>query len=257
LQDLLRTTIANRLDDDKHYLASARLGPVAQANGLADVASLLQRARQGDFAVRDQIIEAMTINETSFFRDLHPFRALADHILPELVAQRTRPLRMWSAAAATGQEAYSLALIMAENFPGHPATILGTDVSETALERAKSGTYSQFEVNRGLPARLLVRHFTQNGRSWEISPQLRRSVRFERLNLSQPWPISPAMDVIMLRNVLIYFDQATRAAVLNRIVATLAPGGYLILGSAENLMMPAEALERVELGRSMCFRARG
>jgi chemotaxis protein methyltransferase CheR len=163
---------------------------------------------------------------------------------------------MWSAAAATGQEAYSLAILMADEFPDAPSpAILATDVSRGALQRARDGTYTQLEVNRGLPARSLVRHFTQQGRMWQIKPALHRTVRCEYLNLSQPWPRLPAMDVIMLRNVLIYLDEAARASVLQRAIEVLAPGGYLILGSAETLLVRSDRVDRVEVGRTICFRA--
>ena len=257
LQALLRRTTANTLDDDKHYLVEARLTPVAHAHDHPDVSALLRAARLGQQHLHDPIVEAMTINETSFFRDAYPFRALERHILPELLARHARPLRMWSAAASTGQEAYSLALLMADSFGGKPApSILGTDVSRAALERAKAGVYSQMEVNRGLPARLLLRHFTQDGRRWQIRPEIQRTARFIQMNLCQPWPAMPSMDVILLRNVLIYFDEQTRSSVIERVVAALNPGGYLFVGNAETLMVRSVGVERVEFDRSMCFRAR-
>lgn len=256
LQDLLRQRIANTLADDKQYLASARLTPVAREYGHADVTSLLRAARGGHRDLQDRIAEAMTINETSFFRDVHPFRALADHVIPELLRDGPRVLRMWSAAAATGQEAYSLALLTAEHFPTVPLPeILATDFSQAALQRARVGSYTQMEVNRGLPARTLIRYFTQVGRHWQIAPEIRRAVRFEHLNLSEPWPKLPAMHVILLRNVLLYLDDSTRGTVLQRAIDALAPGGYLLLGSAETQMLRSDRVERVELGNTICFRA--
>jgi chemotaxis protein methyltransferase CheR len=149
-------------------------------------------------------------------------------------------------------------MLMAENFASAPEPyILGTDISESVLHRARSGTYSQLEVNRGLPARSLVRHFEQDGRAWRVSPQIARTVRFQRLNLREPWPALPAMDVILLRNVLIYFDDTTRGDVLNRAVAALRPGGYLLLGGAETQMLRSDAVQRLTLGNTICFRARG
>lgn len=257
MQDLLRRRIANTLDDDKEYLVRARLMPLAGRLGHDSIADLLEAARHGTDLLRDQIVDAMTINETSFFRDVHPFRALEHDIIPDLLAARPRPLRMWSAATSTGQEAYSLAMLMAQSFPHHPAPdILGTDVAESVLERARTGVYTQMEVNRGLPARSLVTHFEQVGRTWRVKPSIAGMVRFERLNLSRPWPALPAMDVILLRNVLIYFDHDTRAVVLARAIASLRPGGYLLLGGAETTMLRSTAAERVVLGKTVCFRAR-
>jgi chemotaxis protein methyltransferase CheR len=231
---------------------------VAETLGHQTISDLLTAARAGHRLAQDQVVEAMTINETSFFRDSHPFRALAEQILPELLTPGERSLRMWSAAASTGQEAYSLAILMAEEFPRVPSpTILGTDVAASVLEKARSGVYSQLEVNRGLPARSLVRQFQQEGRNWRIKDNIAAMVRFQQLNLSLPWPSLPLMDVIMLRNVLLYFDEDTRTTVIARAARTLRPGGYLILGSAETVMVRSPDLERRVIGQTVCFRARG
>lgn len=257
MQDLLHRQIANTLDLDKEYLVRARLGPLVHAHGYESIAELLAVARGGNRAMQDHIVEAMTINETTFFRDLHPFRTLSDVIVPDLLGSTRRPLRMWSAATATGQEAYSLAILMADDFPrAMPPDVLGTDVSESVLQRARSRAYTQLEVNRGLPARALLRHFEQDGRHWVVKSDVAQHVRFERLNLSQPWRALPTMDLILLRNVLIYFDQATRADVLERVIAQLRPGGYLLLGGAETWLVRSDAVERLTFGRTVCFRAR-
>lgn len=257
MQDLLRRRIANTLDDDKEYLANARLAPVARRLDHESISELMAAVRSGHRPIQDQVIEAMTINETSFFRDSHPFRALRDEIIPGLLRAGPRPLRMWSAATSTGQEAYSLAILMVESFPHAPAPeILGTDVAESVLARARTGSFSQLEVNRGLPARSLVTHFEQVGRTWRLKPHIAGMVRFERLNLSRPWPALPRMDVILLRNVLLYFDRDTRAAVLGRAIAALRPGGHLILGGAETGMLDSTAVDRVTYGQTVCFRAR-
>ena len=211
VQDLLRQRIANTLDADKEYLVRTRLTPLAEHLGHDSISTLLSAARSGHRILQDHVVEAMTINETSFFRDTHPFRALTEHIVPDLLRSGPRSLRMWSAATASGQEAYSLAILMAETFPTAPEpSILGTDVAESVLRKARAGAYTQLEVNRGLPARSLVRHFQQQGRTWHVTPQIKKVVRFQRLNLIEPWPFLPPMDVIMLRNVLIYFDDRTR-----------------------------------------------
>lgn len=254
----MRQRIANTLDQDKEYLVRARLAPLLQAHGYTSIAELVAAARSGQGFAQEQIVDAMTINETSFFRDSHPFRALVDDVVPDLLRGGRRSLRMWSAATATGQEAYSLAILMAENFPSVPEPdILATDVSQSVLERARSRTYTQLEVNRGLPAAALLRHFDQVGRIWRVKPDVARQVRFDRLNLTGPWPALPVMDLILLRNVLIYFDDATRTSVINRAIARLRPGGYLLVGSAETLMVRSEAVERLTFGRTTWFRARG
>lgn len=257
MQDLLQRRIANTLDRDKEYLVRARLAPLVYDGGYDSIADLVAAARGGNRAVQDHIVESMTINETTFFRDLHPFRTVSEVIVPDLLRSSQRSLRMWSAAAATGQEAYSLAILMADDFPSAaPPDILGTDVAESVLQRARSRTYTQLEVNRGLPARALLRHFEQDGRNWRVKSDVARHVRFERLNLSQPWRPLPTMDLILLRNVLIYFDEATRRDVLERVIARLRPGGYLLLGSAETMLVRSDVVERLTFGATVCFRAR-
>lgn len=255
VRQLKRSDSSNRIDDGKEYLVLARLGPVAAGEGFDNVGELLEAIRRGDRRLRAEAVEAMTINETSFFRDPHIYATLRSHILPELFA-RSPHLRIWSAAAATGQEPYSVALMIADDFPqaGTPQ-VLGTDLSRRALARAESGEFTQLEVNRGLPARSLVRHFTQSGRTWRIDEKLRRQVRFQYLNLAGPWPQLPAQDLILLRNVLIYFDEATRQHVFARAAQQLRPGGFLVLGSSEALPVGSAPVERVMLGRTLCYRA--
>lgn len=255
VQELMRRDAANTLDDGKEYLVLARLGPLAADQGHASVAELLNAVRGGDRRLRDEVVDAMTINETSFFRDAHVFGALRSQILPELLASTPR-LRIWSAAAATGQEPYSLAMMMADDLPqAAPPSILATDLSRRSLRRAEVGSYTQLEVNRGLPARSLVRHFTQIGREWRISPKLRERVACHRLNLAAPLGQIPQQDLILLRNVLIYFDHATRRRVFTQVVQRLRPGGYLVLGSSEMLPADSALVERVTHGRTLCYRA--
>jgi chemotaxis protein methyltransferase CheR len=255
VRDLMQTDSANRIDDGKEYLVAARLAPVASDHGFESLTALLAAVRRGDRALRDEVVEAMTINETSFFRDAHIFATLRTAIIPELLTASPR-LRIWSAAAATGQEPYSLAMMMADDFPSAlPPAILATDYSSRALQRGRAGRYTQLEVNRGLPARSLVRHFTQDGRDWQIDPRLRGQVTFRRLNLALPLASVGPQDLVLLRNVLIYFDDATRAQVVERVVDRLRPGGYLVLGSAEVLLGNSAPIERVTLGRTLCYRA--
>jgi chemotaxis protein methyltransferase CheR len=204
--------------------------------GLPDQAAVVRAAQRGDRAALAGIVDALTTNETSWFRDTGPFEALRRHVLPELVRSRAseRRLRIWSAACSSGQEAYSVAIICREVVPpGWSVDILGTDISREILERARAGRYSQLEVNRGLPAPLLVQWMRRAGTEWEVLPELRSMVRWEWLNLARPFPPLGLFDVVLLRNVLIYFDPPTKTAVLDRTRDVLRPDGYLLLGGAE------------------------
>lgn len=252
LKELMRDHIAHRLDDGKDYLIESRLGPVARDLGLTGVGELLREVRRGTAQLRSTVVEAMTINETSFFRDPQVYAALRDVVIPELLRDGPRRLIFWSAAAASGQEAYSLAMLMRDDFPNVlPPTILATDVSAGALRRARDGRYTQLEVNRGLPARALTRHFTHEGRDWRISPELREMVEFRQLNLAGPWPNIPPADLILMRNVLIYLHDDARVRVLHRAAEMLRPGGYLLLGSAENTMNSMPPLDSIVVGRTV------
>ncbi len=243
------------LGEGKGYLVEARLARLAEREGLTTVTQLVHRLRCGTAALRDDVIEAMTTNETSFFRDIHPFEALRTVVIPEVLRARgARPVRIWSAAASTGQEAYSLAMLMADHFPGATASILGTDLSRDVLARAAHGTFSQLEVNRGLPAALLVRHFERDGAGWRIKQPLRSRVSFRQLNLARPWSGLPLMDVVLLRNVLIYFDTAAKIAVLGQLARVLAPGGSLFLGGAETTYGLDDRWERQQVGRTAMYR---
>jgi chemotaxis protein methyltransferase CheR len=251
-----RSSIA--LGAGKEYLVDARLGSVAQREGLGSVGDLVHRLRMGDPRVRDDVVNAMATNETCFFRDVHPFDALREIIIPEILGgNNTQPLAMWSAAASTGQEAYSLAMLVRENFPlASNVTILATDFASDVLARAESGTFTQLEVNRGLPAALLVKNFERDGRDWRVKPAVRAMVTFRQVNLAQSLQSVPPMDIIFLRNVLIYFDLATKRAVLTEIARRLRPGGYLFLGASETTYGIDDWYERVSVGRTTCYRCR-
>lgn len=253
---LVRDQSAISLPDGKEYLVQARLTPVAERAGVASIAELVGRLRQGATGLRDEVVEAMATHESSFFRDLHPFEALREQIIPSALKNSGgRRLALWSAAASTGQEPYSLALMIREHFPQVPdVTILATDISKEALERAKTGRFTQLEVNRGLPAALLVKHFEQQGRQWQLKEVVRRMVTFRLLNLSTVLPAMPAMDVVLLRNVLIYFETPAKVAVLRQVSKVLRPGGHLFLGAAETTYGLDDSYERVQVGRTVCYR---
>jgi chemotaxis protein methyltransferase CheR len=245
------------LDDSKEYLVEARLAPIARREGLPSVTALVRRLRDGEARLRHDVVEAVATNETTFFRDVHPFDALRDVVIPEvLAANGGRSLAIWSAAASTGQEAYSLAMLVREHFSHVPnVTILGTDFALDVLIRARIGRYTQLEVGRGLPARLLVKHFVRHGREWQVSDELRHMVTFRQLNLSRPLDGMPSMDIVFLRNVLIYFDTPTKAQVLQRVAKVLHPGGYLFLGGSETTYGIDDSFERVHPApKTVCYR---
>jgi chemotaxis protein methyltransferase CheR len=242
LRDLLRRRSGLVLAADKRYLLESRLSPIARRIGAADLSELVQRlqtARDEDLIV--EIVEAMTTNESFFFRDKLPFEHFRDLIIPEVLSarQRARRLRIWCAAASTGQEPYSVAICLSEmvsRLPGWNIEILATDISTEVLERAQTGIYSHFEVQRGLPIQLLLKYFTQTGDKWQIAPQIRAMVEFRPLNLLHNFSRLGAFDVVICRNVLIYFGPDTKADVLERLAACTAPDGFLMLGAAETVV---------------------
>ncbi|MDT5031204.1 MAG: chemotaxis protein methyltransferase CheR [Actinoplanes sp.] len=257
---LVRREAAIVLAPGKEYLVEARLIPVARAVGAASVADFLaelQRRPSKDHQRR--IIDALTTNETSWYRDREPFAALTDVVLPELVKSRssTRKVRLWSAASSSGQEAYSLAITLQEQLPsGWTYEIMGSDISTEMVKRAEAGEYSQVEVNRGLPATQLVQYFERAGAHWRIVPSLRRNVSFKLMNLTTTLPSMPPFDVIFLRNVLIYFDVATKKTVLRNVGRLLRPDGLLFLGAAETTIGIDDNYERVAAGRTSAYRVR-
>jgi chemotaxis protein methyltransferase CheR len=249
---LVRDHSAIVLEEGKEYLVEARLTPLVRQLELQSIGDLVGRLRGGaDRTLAEQVVEAMVTTETLFFRDRHPFETLRTAVLPELMARRTpeKRLSIWCAACATGQEPYSVAILLREHFPqlaGWKVTILATDLSRAALGRAREGRYNQFEVNRGLPAPLLVKYFHQHGATWELREDVRRMVEFRELNLAGPWPLLPTMDLVFLRNVMIYFESGTKSTILEKVNRLLRPDGYLILGGAETTLNLADSLRRVE-----------
>ena len=224
---------------DKTYLLETRLAPIARRLGMADFHGLAPRLRH-DRALQDEVVEALTTNETLFFRDNRPFDHVRDVALPRLLAGRPpgAGLRIWSAAAATGQEAYSLAMLFSEMGPkleGRMVQILGTDIARAPLARAREGLYSQFEVQRGLPARMLVKYFKKEDEGWRLIKPIRDMVEFREWNLLSDASSLGRFDIIFCRNVLIYFDPPTKTRVLEMLASRLSPGGLLFLGAAESV----------------------
>lgn len=236
---LLRRRSGLALGADQAYLLEARLAPLCRGAGLPSLSALVAHLRlRPDPALEASVVEAMTTNETLFFRDRTAFDALRDDILPALLAARAerRHLRIWCAAASTGQEPYSVAMLLADMqsaLAGWRVEILATDISAEAIFRARAGVYSQFEVQRGLPIRRLLRDFTQSGAGWTIAPELRRAVEFRVFNLLDGFEPLGRFDLILCRNLVIYLDGASRATLLGKLSAALAPDGVLCLGASE------------------------
>ena len=257
--DLVRRESAIVLESGKEYLVESRLMPLARANGDVDIDAYVARARRQPAGphFRD-IVEALTTNETSWFRDGEPFTAFRTTVLPELIQgrQASHRLRLWSAACSSGQEAYTVAMLLddAPELAGWHCEILGTDLSTEMVERSRSGVYSQLEINRGLPAAALVKHFQRDGAAWRVNDRLAAMTTFRQLNLVRPWPLMGQFDVVFLRNVLIYFDLPTKRQVLASVRRVLAPGGYLYLGASETTMGVDDAWERMPIGRSSVYR---
>lgn len=247
------------LDAGKQYLVEARLGPLTKRHGLASITALLDRVRGArDLALRQEVVEAMTTNETTFFRDFEPFEALRKHVVPSLMAARaaTRELRFWYGASSTGQEPYSVVMMLAEHFPALASwnvQHVATDINLDVLKRAREGRYTQSEINRGLPATYLVKYFEKQGLEWQLKPAVRERVRFEPLNLVKPWPPLGAFDVVMLRNVMIYFDVPSKREILGRIRRVLRGDGYFFLGGAESPLGLDDHFHRMPYDRAGCY----
>lgn len=260
VRHFVRGQAAIVLEPGKEYLVESRLLTLARRENLPSIEDLVARLRsspRGD--LHRKVIDAMTTNETSFFRDIHPFETLRKSILPELIARRAseRQLNIWCGAASTGQEPYTIMMVIAEHFPellNWNFKFVATDISTDVLARARSGRFSQLEVNRGLPASLLVKYFVRQGAEWEFRPELRRRVEFREMNLVADWNGLPQLDLIFLRNVLIYFDLETKRSILAKARRLLRPGNYLLLGGAETTFNIDDAFERVVLEKTICYR---
>ncbi len=247
LRKLLKERSGLDLSADKRYLVESRLIPLARRAGLPGIAELVAKIRTGAAALTSEVVEAMTTNETFFFRDKIPFDHLREAILPALVQARAsrRSLRIWCAASSTGQEPYSIAMCVKEfaGLSGWRVEIVATDLSQEVLEKSKAGIYSQFEVQRGLPIQMLVKHFTQTGELWQLNADIRAMVQHRQLNLLQDFSHLGTFDVIFCRNVLIYFDQDTKVGIFERMSRMLEPDGVLALGAAETVVGISDAFK--------------
>lgn len=250
LADLLKQRSGLILTPDKEYLLESRLRPLIRSRGLTDFREFVSALRTGDRSLANDVVEAMTTNETSFFRDIKPFQLVRNVVLPALLAARTgtRQLRIWCAACSTGQEPYSLAMVLEDERARLDAwtwQIVATDIAPSVLTKAQNGLYSQFEVQRGLPTPMLLKHFAKVGDSWQLKDEIRRRVMFKTANLLDDLRGLGRFDLIFLRNVLIYFDPDTKRAILDKVSHQLAADGFLFLGGAETVIGVTEAFEPV------------
>jgi chemotaxis protein methyltransferase CheR len=248
LRDLLHRRSGLALTVEKRYLVESRLSILCRRCKIDGLGQLIAQVRAGrNEELIGQVVEAMTTNETLFFRDITPFDLFRKVIVPELAARRDLGpvIRIWSAACSTGQEAYSLAMILDEigsQLPGKRFEIIGTDLSQEVIEKAKAGVYSQFEVQRGLPVQMLIKHFTQQGDQWRISERMKSMVKFQTFNLLDDPSRFGMFEVIFCRNVMIYFDMATKAKVIASLSKRLTAGGVVLLGAAETALGVSDAL---------------
>jgi chemotaxis protein methyltransferase CheR len=253
---LLREQCALVLEPGKEYLIKARLTPLAHKHGLASIDQLIERLRRGgNNGLLTEVVEAMVTTETSFFRDIHPFETLKTSVLPQLIELRRpqRQLNIWCAASSSGQEPYSIAILLREYFPelnGWRINLAATDLSQEMLQRSRAGRYSQVEVNRGLPTPLLLKWFRQEGAFWQLDDRIRSMITFTQMNLAHPWPAMPMWDLVFLRNVMIYFDNAAKTNILGRVARVLYKDGYLLLGGAETTLNLDDSYYRNETLKS-------
>lgn len=264
--DFIRQLVAQRsaiiLDATKGYLVQARLLPLARKLGLQNIDELVFEVRRNPSGpLGDQVVDAMTTNETSFFRDVMPFDALRDDILPQLLRTRatTRRIHIWCAACSTGQEPYSIAMLLRDRFASlrdWDIRILASDLSQRALAQATTGFYGEVEIQRGLSPALRDRHFVRVDGGWRICDEVRRMVQFFPLNLVTDWPPLPQMDIVLLRNVMVYFAAETKRQLLSRVRSQLAGDGYLFLGGAETTLLLDDAFVRVTRDRFNYFQLR-
>ena len=244
----------------KEYLVEGRLQSLVFDGEFDDLHALIVALKiNSNSSLGKKVVEALTTNETSFFRDKHPYETLKTAVIPELLKnpQAGKQIQIWSAASSSGQEAYSLAMLLADSFAwatDWKIKIVASDISEEMLAKCRSGIYSQFEISRGLPAHYLPRFLQRIESQWQIKPEIREYIDFRYLNLFEPWTGLPRLDIIFMRNVLIYFDSDTKKAILEKVLRVLKPGGYLFLGSGETPMGLENRFQSTDFSTSACFK---
>jgi chemotaxis protein methyltransferase CheR len=251
------------IENGKEYLVESRIRPVAKSEGFDDIENLVNALRNNSSnGLQEKVVEALTTNETSFFRDIHPFESLKNDILPDLLKLRKseKQLNIWCAASSSGQEPYSIAMVIRDNYPtllDWKLNFIASDISIEMLDRCRSGEFSQLEVNRGLSAPMLIKYFEKNGVKWSIKKEFREMIDYQQINLSEPFPYLPKMDIIFMRNVLIYFDINMKMKILKQIRSILQPDGYLFLGAAESTLNLDDSFQRTEFKRAGCYSIKG
>ncbi|MBC2607168.1 CheR family methyltransferase [Pelagicoccus albus] len=258
---LAKSRAAIVLQTGKEYLVESRLSPLAREKGFDSLGAMIDSmtSTRGYGDIHKSVVEALTTNETLFFRDLHPFEAMEKKLIPEIMARRAteRRIDIWSGASSTGQEAYSIAMMLREKFPelrNWKVKIIGTDLCSKALEKANRGVYNQMEVNRGLPMPLLVKYFSKVDEGWELKPEMKQMTEFRKMNLIEHWPNLPKFDIVLMRNVLIYFDIETRRKILAGIRGVLNRDGAMFLGASETTFNVDENWIVENHGRSHIYR---
>jgi len=262
--DYIRKLVLDRsaivLEPGKEYLVESRMLSLLNREKISSIEEIVKKLKSGSSnGLQEKVVDALTTNETSFFRDIHPFETFKTMVIPEIMKNNatTRDLNIWCGASSSGQEPYSIALILKNDFPQlgtWKIDFMSSDISTEMLERCRRGAFSQLEVNRGLPAPMLVKNFKQEGMEWFINEDVRKLVRFQQINLSKPLPLMRKLDVVFLRNVLIYFDVETKSKILEQISNMLKPTGFLFLGAAETTLNLNESFERVKIPQSGCYR---
>lgn len=262
IRNFLRENSGISLQDGKDYLVEGRLASVLSSEGFADFGDMIRSLQdKNSGTLRKKVLEAMTTNETSFFRDRHPFETLRTGVLPELLKKRQqqKKLEIWCAACSSGQEPYSLAMLILDKFSqikDWNIKIIASDISEEMLERSREGVYSQFEISRGLPGYYVPKFFQRFGSKWEVKQELKEMMEFKQINLNSSLTGIPPVDILFIRNVLIYFDENTKQSILKKIKGLLKPDGYLFLGSGEHMSGLEDLFEQTEYSTSSCFRPR-
>ena len=262
IRNLVREQAAMVLGQEKTYLVQLRLESFAKQEGFGSMADLVSHLRQTSYGpLHKRVVEAMTINETSFFRDLLPFQALKDRLLPEVIQtnRATKCVHIWCGASSSGQEPYSILLTILQHFPELTSwhiRLIATDISQEMVRRGQEGRYGPFEVKRGLSPFMLKTYFSQEGTEWQIRDDVRNRIEFYEMNLAGLWLVLPPMDLVFLRNVMTYFDMETRKDILRRIRGILAPHGYLILGATETTLAVDDHFERVPVNGTSVYRVK-
>jgi len=263
IRDFVYQKAAIVLEEGKDYLVESRLQPIVRSEGFESLSEMVSQMRARPVnGLHWKVVEAMTINETYFFRDVHPFEILRETVLPELIKGRAaqREINIWCAAASSGQEPYTIMMTLREYFPALSnwrINFIASDISKEMLDRCREGCYSQLEVNRGLPAPLLVKYFRKIGTQWRIHDSLREAIDFRQINLAEAWPPMPPMDIIFMRNVLIYFDVQTKRNIMARLRKLLKPDGCLFLGGAETTLNIDDSFKRAQVRNSAYYHVAG